>query len=55
MVNLDLGIAELIGLKEIGKIKKDKLKEHLNEFSKEDIIDYLVIENEDSEDVGDYP
>jgi len=55
MVTFDLKIIELIGLASMGNITKEKLKEYLDKFSKEEIIDYIVSEAVEDEEVDDYP
>ena len=53
MVKIDLGIKELIGLAELNSISKNKLKDYLDEFNKDVIINYLassVFDSEEKED-----
>jgi hypothetical protein len=42
MVKVDLDIKGVLGLLEIGSLSKDKVAKMLDEFNKDQLIDYLV-------------
>lgn len=42
MVSVDLDIKGIIGLLEIGNLPKKKASEMLNEFNKDQLIEYII-------------
>lgn len=50
MVKLDLSIKEVVGLADINSISKEKYKDLLNQFEKEDLVTHLLNEYEEGSD-----
>lgn len=50
MVKLDLNLKQTIGLAEIGATSKEDLKKQLEDFNKEDFINYVLNELQTQED-----
>ena len=51
MTTVDLDIKAIIGLAQINSIDALQLKNYLKNFSKEEMIDYLVKENIEEENI----
>lgn len=46
MVSIDLDLKGLVGLYEMGSLSKEKLKAYLDKFTKEDLITYILDQNQ---------
>ena len=53
MVELNLNVGQVVSLYESGQLEYDLVKSTLNSFSKEDLINHLVGDSDDSDDDSD--